>query len=207
MSDRLDLRRFHRLSAIIIATYLVFHILNHIIGLAGQQQHIDFMNAIRPFYRNPIVEPVLLLFLVFQISSGLTMVVRNWRDRKGKVAWAQAISGIYLAAFLLNHVTSVLIGRSVLGLDTDFRFAAAGMQVSPFQWFFAPYYALAVTALFTHIGCALYWRADGSTHGAARRILAVMSATGAVLGVLIVLSLSGRLYPIDIPDSYLAPYP
>ena len=115
--------------------------MKHIIGLTGQQQHMDFMAALRLLYRNPMVEQLLLALCVFQVGTGLTMIVLGWRARLGKVAWAQAISGIYFVLFLMNHVTSVLVGRAALSLGTDFRFAAAGMYVSPFQWFFAPYYA------------------------------------------------------------------
>jgi succinate dehydrogenase/fumarate reductase cytochrome b subunit len=206
MPDRLAFRRFHRFSAMMLAAYLALHMLNHIVGLAGQQQHIDFMDTIRPLYRNPIVEPLPFLLLVFQIGSGLTMVARGWRERKGKVAWAQAISGIYLALFLLNHVTAILVGRSILRLDTDFRFAAAGMHVPPFEWLFAPYYAFAVAALFTHVGCAVYWQSYDASPSAARRYLAVLSISGTALGISIALALSGHLYPVNIPDSYLATY-
>ena len=34
-----------------------------------------------------------------------------------------------------------------------------------------------------------------------------MYISGTTLGALIVLSLSGLLYPVNIPDSYLAAYP
>ena len=206
MFHRQKLRKLHRISASIIAAYIILHMLNHIVGLAGQQLHMDFMAAIRPLYRNQIVEPLLLILLSFQVGSGLAMVVRGWRERHGRVAWAQAISGLYLAAFLLNHVISVLVGRSVLQLDTDFRFAAAGMHVSPYIWFFAPYYALAVTALFTHIGCAIFWRLRADYPLEATRSLAVISVIGFVLGIMIMLSLSGFLYSVDISERYLRMY-
>lgn len=206
MYDNLRLRRFHRFSAFAIAAYLILHLSNHIVGLAGQQYHQDFMVAIRPIYRNPVVEPLLLVFLLFQIGSGMTMVVRSWRTRRGWVAWAQALSGAYLAVFLLNHVISVFIGRYALSLDTDFRFAAAGMHVSPFEWFFAPYYFLSIAALFTHVGCAFYWQLHSNNLRAARIGLFAFSAGGMIFGIAMVASLGGVLYPVDIPDAYLSTY-
>lgn len=206
MQDRLWLRHLHRLSAILLGCYLILHLANHIFGLAGQDQHIRFMAAIRPLYRNAIVQPLLLALLLFQISSGATMVVRGWRARRGRVAWTQAISGLYLAAFILNHVLSVLAGRWALGLDTDFRFAAAGMHVLPLQWIFVPYYWLGVVALFTHVGCAIYWSLIERDPRTARLALGGLAFTGMLLGGAIVAALAGALFPVTIPAKYLATY-
>lgn len=74
----------------------------------------------------------------------------------------------YLPFFLVVHVAAVVVGRSALGLDTNFYFAAAGFHVWPFGLFFGPYYFLAVITLFTHLGCAAYWRTQSQ-----RRIVRV----------------------------------
>ena len=103
---------------------------NHVVGLAGQIEHIAFMNAVRPFYRNPVAEPTLLALFATQATTGASLAIERWRERRGIVAWAQAITGLYLAGFLLIHVSSVVLGRVALGLDTDFRFAAAGFHVA-----------------------------------------------------------------------------
>ena len=147
---------FHGVSAAVVGIFILAHMANHVVGLWGQEQHVAFMQALRPLYRNAVVEPALLALFTAQIVSGTTMVVRGWRDRQGSVAWLQAGSGIYLAAFVMFHAIAVLSGRLALGLDTDFRFAAAGFHVPAWPLFFWPYYALAVFALFMHIGCAIY---------------------------------------------------
>lgn len=74
-----------------------------------------------------------------QAASGSWLLARRWKQRRGKVAWLQALSGAYLAFFLMVHVGAVLFGRTVLKLDTNFYYAAAGLYVPPFQFFFAPY--------------------------------------------------------------------
>lgn len=206
MQNRPWLRRLHRLSAMVLATYLVLHLINHIVGLAGQEQHVSFMATVRPFYRNPVVEPVLLGLLLFQTGSGVTMVIRGWRTRRSLVAWLQAVSGLYLGAFILNHVLSVLAGRRLFGLDTDFRFAAAGMHVPPLQWFFVPYYWLGVAALFTHVGCAIYWSMLERNARMARLAVGSLATVGVIVGGAIVAALAGVLYPVTIPPEYLATY-
>ncbi len=57
------IKALHRLSALLIGAFLVLHIANHLVGLLGQPLHIRFMQAIRPFYRNAVVEPALLMLI------------------------------------------------------------------------------------------------------------------------------------------------
>lgn len=200
------LRGFHRASAIIIGVYLLLHITNHLYGLTGQQNHMSFMAAIRPIYRNVLVEPVLLALVLWQAGSGLTLLWRARRFRRNRLAWLQQLSGLYMAIFLGVHVSAVLVGRYGLGLDTDFRFAAAGFHVEPFIWFFAPYYFLAVFCLFAHVGCAAYWLLDSLSDTVRRTIVVGFCIVGLTCASLIVLSLAGAFYPVDIPQIYRATY-
>ncbi|MCA3037929.1 MAG: hypothetical protein ING69_11250 [Rhodocyclaceae bacterium] len=202
----MTLRRFHALSAILIAAFVCLHIANHLVGLSGAAKHIAFMEVARSVYRFPLVEFALLSCVAFQIVSGLTFVVRGWKQRHGLIPWLQAISGAYLSFFLVVHVGAVLFGRAALNLDTNFYFAAAGFHVAPFQFFFAPYYFLAVVALFTHLGCAAYWQAQDRPRIARVLVVAVPSAVGAVASLLIVLSLAGALFPLQVPAEYKATY-
>lgn len=200
------LRGLHFLSALAIGIFVAVHIGNHLYGLAGQQAHIDYMSYARTIYRNRIVEVLLLVLLAWQAASGLAMLSRGWKRRRGAVAWLQALSGLYLALFLLFHVGGVMAGRGLFGLDTDFRFAAAGFFVPPLQLLFAPYYFLAVFCLFAHVGCAVYWRFGPAREKLRNGVLAAFLAAGATASLLIVLSLMGALYPVDIPDAYKATF-
>ncbi len=200
------LRRLHALSALVIGTFAVFHLGNHLVSLAGIQAHIDVMDALRTVYRFLPVEILLLASVAFQIGSGLTMAIRGWKERKGLIPWLQAGSGLYLAFFFLAHVGAVLAGRSIQGLDTNFHFAAAGMHVPPWQLFFAPYYLLSVTALFTHIGCAIYWNTEGKPEATRRRWVFGMLGAGGLLGLVLVMSLGGVFHEVQIPAAYLATF-
>lgn len=199
------LRTLHLASAALIGIFLLMHLANHIAGLSGQAKHMETMALLRPIYRHPLFEYPLLALIVWQVASGLTMVIRGWKERSGLIGWAQALSGVYLAFFLLNHVGSVLGGRILFGLDTDFRFAAAGFHVPGWPFFFAPYYFLGVFSLFVHLGCAAWWNLPQG--GKAQRVVPLMLiATGAVLGLAFVLMMAGALYPVEIPDAYRATY-
>jgi succinate dehydrogenase/fumarate reductase cytochrome b subunit len=190
----------------VVIAYSFLHVGNHLLALRGVAVHISAMDSLRHIYRQPVVEAVLLFCVAFQALSGLRLVIQGWKHRTGRVAWLQAISGIYLAFFLAIHVSAVLYGRTVLGLDTNFNFAAAGFHVPPYEWFFAPYYTFAVLALFAHVGCAIYWQFQGSAQRFANVGLASALAVGVCASIAITLSLAGKLQPLTIPPAYKATY-
>lgn len=201
----MTLRRLHALSAMLVGAFACLHLANHLAGLAGIETHLAFMKAARSVYRYRWLEPVVLGCITLQVLSGLALVVKGWKGSRGRVAWLQRGSGAYLTFFLAIHVGAVLFGRAGLHLDTNFYFAAAGFHVAPFQFFFAPYYFLSIAALFTHLGCAAYWRLQGRPR-LARVLLVAIPAVGAVMSLLIVLSLAGALFPVEIPAAYLETY-
>jgi len=200
------LRSMHKGSAILLGTFVSLHTANHLASLHSVALHIAVMNVLRGLYRQPAVELLVLSCAAFQAASGIVLVVRSWSARSGFVAWLQAISGMYLAFFMLVHVAAVLFGRIVLRLDTNFFYAAAGLHVHPFEWFFAPYYFLAILALFAHAGCALSWQFRKSKPMIRRAILAAAIAAGFIISSLIDASLAGAIEPLDVPSKYLATY-
>jgi succinate dehydrogenase/fumarate reductase cytochrome b subunit len=197
------LHKIHRLSASIIGLYALIHILNHLVALRGVDSHIAFMQGVRAVLRIPLVEALLLACVVVQIGSGLYFVARRWGEREGLFDRLQALSGAYLAFFLLIHVSSVLAGRFALGLDTNFYFAAAGLHIAPYPLFFIPYYGLAVMALVVHVTCAFHYLGSARFAQNVRDRFGYLGVAGAVaLAVLIVATFSGAFYSIDIPPEY-----
>ena len=196
----------HRTSAIVIALFALLHIANHLVALAGVSAHLAVMATLRSAYRQPVVETVLISCVIIQVLSGSWRVLRGWRQREGVVAWLQAGSGMYLALFLAAHVCAIFFSRWVLFLDTNFYYAAAGLHVSPYQYFFAPYYFLAIIALFTHISCAVYWSLEKATDATRLLVLRAGVVLGLLTSSLIVLLMAGVLRPLEVLPQYKAPY-
>ncbi|AXT48645.1 MULTISPECIES: hypothetical protein [Chromobacterium] len=197
------LHKLHRLSASLISLYILFHLLNHLTALAGIQAHIDYMRAYRLLYRFPPVETLLLACVLFQTGSGLYFVWARRGRRQGFFDHAQAWSGLYLAFFLLFHLSAVLYGRWGQGVDTNFYFAAAGLNLGNYFLFFMPYYFLSIVAYFTHIGCGLRWLLQ--TRLGPRgcdRLAGGMMAVGALLSGIIIATFSGAWYLVSIPSAY-----
>lgn len=201
------LHTLHRSSAVIIALFALLHIANHAFAVGGVDAHVRFMELLRQGYRLPLVEVLLIGCVLFQVCSGLFFVVRRFGQRHGFFDRLQALSGCYLGFFLLVHVSAVLFGRAVLGLDTNFFYAAAGMHVFPYSLFFVPYYFLAVAAIFAHLACAAHWLLRERLGVAERdRLGYLMCVAGVVLSAVIITAFAGGFSAVEIPGEYLATY-
>lgn len=201
------LHKLHRASACIIGAYIAVHLFNHLLAIRSVEGHIQFMESFRHIYRNLFVEVLLLVCVMFQVGSGVYFIKNRWGRRQGFFERIQALSGGYLAFFLLVHVGAVLVGRGMLGLDTNFYYAAAGMHASPFQYYFVPYYFLAVVAIFAHIACAVHWLARNDVKVETRNDYGyAVLAIGVVASTLIVAAFAGTFYDIKIPQEYRATY-
>lgn len=199
------LHRLHRTSAAIVGLYALAHLANHLAALDGVASHVAFMDALRRVTRIPALEALLLACVLFQVLSGWILVARRWNERRTAFDRLQALSGLYLSFFLLVHVSSVLAGRFVQGVDTNFHFAAAGLHVAPFRLFFYPYYGLAVLALGVHLACAFHYLARERLGAVTRSRLACAGiAGGAVLSGLILAAFGGLLQPVTIIEPYRA---
>lgn len=201
------LHKIHRAGACVLGAFLTLHLFNHLLAVGSPEAHIQFMDAFRAVYRNRVVEIILLLCAASQIASGLTFVRRRWRDRHQGLDLLQLGSGLYLSFFLLVHVGAVLAGRMRFGLDTNFYYAAAGMHVLPYRYFFLPYYFLAVLAVAIHLARALRWLAqDRLSAPAMRAAITLLSVCGVMAATLIVAAFAGGLYDISVPAKYLATF-
>ncbi|WKT60910.1 hypothetical protein Q2E61_01535 [Microbulbifer thermotolerans] len=197
------LHKLHRASALLISLYILVHLANHLLALGGVEEHIAFMDSYRNIYRNALVEPLLLACVLFQVGSGMTFIIRRIGQRRGFFDRAQAVSGAYLAFFFLFHIGAILYGRTVQGVDTNFFFAAAGLQPGAYPAFFMPYYTLAVVAYFTHLACALRWLLRRRfTPRVLDRAAAGAMVLGLLLAVTVVATFSGAFYPVEIPEEY-----
>jgi hypothetical protein len=188
------IKKIHRISGLMLATFFFFHIINHLSALWGADAHIRVMKLFRMVYRFPPIEVLLLLSAVVQVISGL-MVAWKKGFRKNGYDVLQVLSGLYLSFFLFYHIRAVMLGRYVWNVETDFHFAAWGVKNSPADRFFIPYYSFSVLCVFIHLACvhrqkmlALDRSNPGSSNQLAGRHASVIMITGVVVTVLIITS-------------------
>lgn len=144
-------RHVHFFSGIVLALFIGIHLFNHFTSIFGIQRHLELMDSLRKIYRHPFIEIVLLVAVVVQILSGLRLIRRKGCRKAAFFDKLHLYSGLYLAVFLVIHVSAVLVGRFYLKLDTNFYFGAAGINSFPVNLFFIPYYAMAVLSFFGHL--------------------------------------------------------
>ena len=193
----------HRITGMIIATFVVMHLANHVMALAGPAAHIALMETLRKIYRHPVLEGILLLAVATQITTGVVQVRRTKARQLGTWQNIQRWSGLYLVFFFAIHLSAVFAGRNILGLDTNLYFGVAGMNTFPFNLFFVPYYALAVTSFFLHIASIHAKKMTTLILGLTPEQQArVIAAFGVVLTVVLLYGLTGGFRGLEIPDAY-----
>ena len=200
--------RLHRLSGIVIASFLLLHFTNHLFALGGPEWHIAVTNLFRHIYRTLVVEVVLLMCVIFQIISGIILVFKKGFFRQPLYVVIQMVSGLYLSFFMIFHVRAVMLGRYALNVNTDFYFAAGVANHYPEKLFFIPYYTLSLISVFAHIACAHYIRrietlgkmsASVHTellHKKYKKQTAGICIAGGVVTFLIMIAITGLLYDI-----------
>lgn len=202
----MTITRLHRVLAIGLLAFILPHLAGHLAGLWGQETFDRVQAILRPFYRNALVEPVLLLAVALQLVLGIVLLRRQWRRglRSNLLRW-QVISGLVLALFLIQHLPAMAMARYWAGLDTTFWWPASVASTWPFTLYFWPYYLSGVLAFFIHAGIGLSFalRRKGR-HRAAARVVRASVIVGLTWGGLILAGISGVLHPVALPPEWQA---
>ena len=196
-------KKLHHLSGITISIFVVFHLLNHLYSLFGASSHIEMMSQLRVVYRLMAVEILLLLSVSIQIVSGIQLFLKKRKAVSDFYVKLQVWTGLYLAFFFLIHVSAVLAGRLVLGLDTNFYFGVAGLNTFPLNLFFIPYYGLAIISFFGHLSAVHSKKMKMSILGVGpKKQSHGLLFFSVVLTLLILYGLTNGFTGFEIPDKY-----
>ncbi|MFM8911614.1 MAG: hypothetical protein ACKOE6_01695 [Flammeovirgaceae bacterium] len=172
--------------------------------MASPQSHIDVMESLRLFYRNPFVETILLAAVLSQVISGISLFRLNRKKSAGSIFERVHLwSGLYLAFFLVIHVGAVFSGRLLLHVDTNLYFGAAGLNSFPHLLFFVPYYSLAIVSFFAHLASVHNKKMKRDLFGlqpSTQSIIVVLLGVG--LAFLILYGMTNGFKGIEIPTEY-----
>ena len=146
------LRFAHRVSALVIVTFALAHVANHLLAIVSVSAHSAVLDILRVVYRQRLIEMGLLAAIAFQVASGGTLVWRAQSRRPTTAMSVQMLSGVYLAVFFVAHISAALMARP--DTDTNFVWAAGrnGLLASRGLTLLLPYYVLGVVAIFVHAG-------------------------------------------------------
>ena len=199
----MTIKNLHFYSGLIITLFVGLHLFNHSYSIFGVEQHIQMMNRLRLIYRNIFSETILLLAVGVQIVSGISLFRQKRKTNLDFYGKLQIWSGLYLAFFLLIHVSAVLGGRYVLGLDTNFYFGVAGLNTFPFSLFFIPYYGLAILAFFGHIAAIHATKMKRQIFGISpSKQSNYILLFGAIFTLIIFYGLTNQFVGVEIPEEF-----
>ena len=161
------LRVAHGVVAALVVSFVLFHLSNHLLGLVGPDLHASVMKVGRGVYRSPVVEPVLVGLMLFQVISGARLAWRWSGAPVDAYRVFQIGSGIYLAAFIVTHLNSALVSaRAVHKIDTGWAWASGaptGLIHDAWNIRLVPHYAFGVFFILAHLGSGL--RGVAIAHG------------------------------------------
>jgi succinate dehydrogenase/fumarate reductase cytochrome b subunit len=155
------LRTIHGIAAaLIVVAFLIAHFGNHLVALLGTQTHMVVQDVLRLWYRNYVIEPVIVALFLFQVGSGLTLAYIYRFAHGDRFRTLHVATGIGIMAFLLAHMTVLLlVARWQLNLDTNWNFAISdrtgGLLGNANNARQVPYYLFAVMAMVAHLACGL----------------------------------------------------
>ena len=199
----MNTNKIHFISGLTITVFIGLHLFNHTLSVFGADKHIDVMNSLRLFYRNIIIETIILFAVLVQIISGLKLY-----NTKRKIAITEfeklnIWTGLYLAIFFIIHLTAVLGGRLFLHLDTNFYFGVAGLNAFPFNLFFIPYYGLAILSFFGHIATIHSKKMKKNIFGLTPNRQSIIILTlGLIMTIIIFYGLTNHFNGVIIPSEY-----
>jgi hypothetical protein len=194
---RPTLRVAHGIAAAFIALFVLFHLTNHLLGLLGPEVHALVMRFGRHAYRSRVLEPVLVILLLFQVASG-AWLVRHWTAAASdRYRVLQIGSGVYLAAFVIAHLNSALVSaRAIRGIETDWAWAsggASGLIYNAWNIRLVPHYAFGVFFVVMHLllGLRQVLLSHGVSATLSNRLCIAGIAAGAVLASAVIYALCG----------------
>lgn len=199
----MKLKSIHYWSAIVLTMFIGLHLFNHAVSLMGVDAHLSMMDTLRPLYRNVFSETILLLAVALQVFTGLRMARTSLKSAVTFFEKLQVWTGLYLALFFIIHLSAVMGGRWILGLDTNLYFGVAGLNTFPFNLFFVPYYGMAMLSFFGHIAAIHNKKMTLSFMGFSPKAQSIgILVFGSIITIIILYGLTAGFQGIDIPGEY-----
>lgn len=199
----MNTKKLHHFSGITISIFVGLHLINHFYSIFGANAHIELMNDLRVVYRNIIAETILLFAVGIQMVSGIKLFVKKRKTVSDFFERLQIWTGLYLALFLVIHLSAVLSGRLILNLDTNFYFGVAGLNAFPLNFFFIPYYSLAIISFFGHISAVHSKKMKKKVLGIEPNNQSyIILIIGIFLTLVILFGLTNGFIGVEIPKEY-----
>lgn len=185
----------------VLLVFLAWHLGNHALALWSPALHGRAMKRLETIYRASAVEPLLIIGMALLVATGLRLAWRHTMLHGDGYRRLQTLTGFYLAAFVLSHLTAILVLARWQGhLDTGTwayeSNAPVGFLGNAWNPRLLPHYSLAVWAVVTHVGLGL--RGVLRAHGVADRTANGLAQAATVVGAAASLAISCALLGVHL---------
>lgn len=205
-SSSTPLKTFHKINAIVVALFILVHLVTHLSGMFGIDAYDSVQAAFRIVYRQPAIEILLLASVTLQLLVGANLLIASLRRKRpsGFWHWTQTISGGYFFIFMAQHLFSLGMARLYFDLDTTFYWPASVLSGPPFIYYFIPYYFFGVFAGVAHLGTGVrYWIMDAGYDRLANQVGIGFLIIGAIVSAAIIPVISGAYFEIELPQEWI----
>jgi RNA polymerase sigma-70 factor, ECF subfamily len=194
-SSRARFSDVHRLSAVILTVFVLGHVLNQALAFVSVPAYTAMRSVMRVASQEPAIYTLIVAAVGIQLVTGVAMGLKN--ARAGAAARnLQAVSGWYLAAFLLIHVFSgLLVSQPPPASTTATAVDQLNLLASPRAAASLPFLLLGVTAFLFHVGVYAHLAAMAYLAEAWVRRL---SYAGALVGTTVVVTVGLALFGIHV---------
>lgn len=190
------MKKIHYFSGLFITVFIAFHLINHAFSIVSLEKHLEIMKIFRVVYRNIFIESILLLAVLFQIFSGIKLSLQAKKNTISFFDKLHIYSGLYLAMFLLIHVSAVLSARIIFNLDSNSYFGAAALNQFPLVIMFIPYYFFAIFSFFTHVACIHYKKTNAKNQSYSIMVF------GFLVGLFLIYAMTNHFQGYTVPAEY-----
>ena len=117
-------------TALIVAAYVVMHLLNHAVGLVSLEAMEATRRVMRLLWGNPVVNPILLLAFLTHFLLALVALYRRATLRMPAWEAVQIGFGLLILPLILIHVIGTRGVRTFLDVDVTYQYVISVLYVT-----------------------------------------------------------------------------
>lgn len=124
-------RRLRLGTGLVLAIYVIQHLLNHSLGIVGFEAMEAWRRAVSPFWDHPVAMVLLHGSLWTHFVLALMRLYRRRTLRMPAWEMSQLVFGLSIAPLVTAHVIGTRVAAELGGFDPDYRYLATVIAGSP----------------------------------------------------------------------------
>jgi len=123
-------RRIRMWSGVIVALYVIPHVINHALGLISFEIMEAMRHSMKAIWGPPVVEPILMLAFLSHFLLSLFALYRRSSLRMPLWETVQIGLGILIFPMILIHVIGTAVAGVIIGFDTGYEYLVSVLWIA-----------------------------------------------------------------------------